>query len=211
MFKKSLLAASAVALMAVAGTASAAAPTFVLDAETPVDNFNSAFNPKPAGKVTYTDTFANLGYLDLGTDKLYKVTYTFLGKEAGYKNTLTMNFGGGTLTNYDTVGQSFTAYSQQGVIDFSFTDQRGFSTFNGDTFDSLRTTWGLLASATSTVNGGGFDYIIGLNDSAGGMTRDYDDMVVGITISAVPEPESLALMLAGLGCVAVVGRRRKQA
>jgi hypothetical protein len=36
---------------------------------------------------------------------------------------------------------------------------------------------------------------------------DYDDMVVGLKLP-VPEPERLALMLAGLGVLAYVVRRR---
>ena len=38
--------------------------------------------------------------------------------------------------------------------------------------------------------------------------NDFDDMVVRVTIAAVPEPETLAMLLSGLGVVMVGARRR---
>jgi PEP-CTERM motif len=39
---------------------------------------------------------------------------------------------------------------------------------------------------------------------------DYDDMVIGVKVTAaIPEPETYALLLAGLGAVAFVVRRRR--
>ena len=46
------------------------------------------------------------------------------------------------------------------------------------------------------------------NDAFSG-DGDFDDMVVRVTISSVPEPEALAMLLAGLGVVTAVVRRRR--
>jgi len=41
---------------------------------------------------------------------------------------------------------------------------------------------------------------------------DYDDIVVGLKVAAVPEPETTyALMLAGLGAMAFLQRRQRVA
>ena len=55
--------------------------------------------------------------------------------------------------------------------------------------------------------GGAYDLILGFNDGLR-VDSDYDDMVVGLKVTAVPEPESYALMLAGLAAVGFVSRRR---
>lgn len=39
--------------------------------------------------------------------------------------------------------------------------------------------------------------------------NDYNDMVVSMTVSAVPEPETFAMMLAGLGFVGFAARKKK--
>ncbi len=39
---------------------------------------------------------------------------------------------------------------------------------------------------------------------------DYDDIVVGLKVVAIPEPESYALMLARLAAVGFVSRRRSR-
>jgi hypothetical protein len=46
------------------------------------------------------------------------------------------------------------------------------------------------------------------NDAAG--DRDYDDMGVKITVTAVPEPETYGMMLLGLGLVGTIARRRSK-
>jgi hypothetical protein len=55
---------------------------------------------------------------------------------------------------------------------------------------------------------GEFDYVLGFNDGRK-IDADYDDLVVGIKVSVVPEPETYALMLAGLGIMGFVARRRR--
>ena len=50
------------------------------------------------------------------------------------------------------------------------------------------------------TKGGLYDLVIGFNDSLQ-VDGDYDDFVIGLRVTAVPEPESYALMLAGLVAV----------
>jgi hypothetical protein len=68
----------------------------------------------------------------------------------------------------------------------------------------------LDVSEISFGDGGGFDYLILFNDNYS--DTDYNDMVVGVkAVQAIPEPETYALMLAGLGVVGFMARRRRQA
>jgi len=51
--------------------------------------------------------------------------------------------------------------------------------------------------------------VIGFND-AREVDGDYDDLVIGVRVTAVPEPETYALMFAGLGAIGFIARRRRQ-
>ena len=59
-----------------------------------------------------------------------------------------------------------------------------------------------------TLNGA-YDLILGFNDGLR-VDSDYDDMVVGLKVTAVPEPETYALLMAGLGAVGFISRRRRK-
>jgi hypothetical protein len=59
------------------------------------------------------------------------------------------------------------------------------------------------------TKGGLYDLVIGFNDSAA-VDGDYDDFVVGVRVAVVPEPETYALMLAGLGAFGFIARRRRR-
>jgi hypothetical protein len=55
---------------------------------------------------------------------------------------------------------------------------------------------------------------VSFEDLVGGGDRDYNDHIfsfTNISVTAVPEPAAYALMAAGLGLVAVMGRRRRPA
>ena len=56
-----------------------------------------------------------------------------------------------------------------------------------------------------------FQYVIGYNDSASiALYGDWDDFVIGVNAVPVPEPEVYAMLLAGLGLLGYVARRREQ-
>jgi len=141
------------------------------------------------------------------------LTATFLGFEALDTDTFTFSLGSGTLSNKGTVGDSISGAVGAGMLDFTCRDTfAGTLIGNGQNLGDF-TSYAVLGSFAGAVFtpftlGGTYDLIIGFNDGLR-VDADYDDMVIGIRVTAVPEPESYALMLAGLAAVGFIARRRQ--
>jgi PEP-CTERM motif len=142
---------------------------------------------------------------------------TFLGKEALDIDSYTFAMASGMLLNTSAIGSSITAPASIGALSFTFTDTfTGTSVGNGGSMGPF-TSYVVIGSFTDagvfvpyTGPAGQYQLVLGFND---GLTvdADYDDAVIGLNVTAVPEPESYALLLAGIGAVGFISRRRKQA
>jgi len=197
---KSLVAAAAVML----STAAMAGSTIsVVGGETPTSfsGLSGTFNPV---------TYAGFNLTDYGTtfkknatvsfSAATDIVLTFVGKEAGDKSAFGVGIrsaGTDALFNTGSVGSKVASHAAIGSFEFYFYD--------------LKT--GLLVSSPDVAIGvaQGADLSKALfvfNDNGSG-DGDYDDMVVSIT--AVPEVETYAMMLAGLGLMGSIARRRNKA
>jgi hypothetical protein len=141
------------------------------------------------------------------------LTATFLGFEALDTDTFTFSLGSGTLSNKGTVGDSISGNVGAGMLNFTFRDTfAGTLIGNGQNLGDF-TSYAVLGSFVGSVFtpftlGNTYDLILGFNDGLR-VDADYDDMVIGVRVAAIPEPESYALMLAGLAAVGFIARRRK--
>jgi hypothetical protein len=197
------------ALLVVTGTANAGLSFSVLDAGVArTEAFNS---------ITGLPTYAVGTTLDLGTlmnDETGTITFTYLGAESAFDDKFFLTVNGTHLYESDGVGSSVSAFiGTTGAVDFKFEGDTGKFAVNGGTWDT-GTSIGRIAATTvdSGAGAGTYDFIIGYDDSAGrSHTGDWDDFVVGVKFtSAVPEPETYAMLLAGLGLMGFVARRRRQ-
>ena len=140
------------------------------------------------------------------------LTATFLGFEALDTDTFTFNLSSGTLSNKDALHASISGLVTAGPLDFTFADLfQGTAIGNGQNLGDF-TSYAVLGSFTGAVFtpftlGGTYDLILGFNDGMR-VDNDYDDIVIGLKVAAIPEPEAYALMLAGLAAVGFVSRRR---
>jgi len=140
------------------------------------------------------------------------LTATFLGFEALDTDTFTFNLSSGTLSNKDALHASISGLVTAGPLDFTFADLfQGTAIRNGQNLGDF-TSYAVLGSFTGAVFtpftlGGTYDLILGFNDGMR-VDSDYDDIVIGLKVAAIPEPEAYALMLAGLAAVGFVSRRR---
>jgi hypothetical protein len=164
-------------------------------------------------------------YVDLVPANL---TFTYLGKEAGHSNSFTYDYLGDNENSFYTAttsrGSSFwVSVSVEGYLELKFTDITASKTsaFSGYAESDLD-----IPPASSNPNNdrfgflevrdidfgdgaGEYDYLILFNDVY--PDADFNDMVVGVkAVQAIPEPETYALMLAGLGVVGFMARRRRQ-
>ena len=112
-----------------------------------------------------------------------------------------------TLSNKGALNASISGLVTAGPLDFTFADLvMGTSIGNGQHLGDF-TSYAVLGSFAGAVFtpftlGGTYDLILGFNDGMR-VDSDYDDIVVGLKIAAIPEPEAYALMLAGLAAVGV--------
>ena len=141
------------------------------------------------------------------------LTATFLGFEALDTDTFTFSMGSsGTLNNKGPLGATIAGIVGGGLLNFSFSDQfAGTEVGNGQNLGDF-TSYAVLGAFVGPVFtpftlGGAYDLILGFNDGLR-VDADYDDMVIGLRVVAIPEPESYALMLAGLAAVGFIARRR---
>jgi len=142
------------------------------------------------------------------------LTATFLGFEAIDTDTFTFTLSSGTLSNKGALNASISGPVAAGALNFTFADMfQGTAIGNGQNLGDF-TSYAVLGSFAGSVFtpftlGGAYDLILGFNDGLR-VDSDYDDMVVGLKVVAIPEPETYALLMAGLGAVGFVARRRRK-
>jgi hypothetical protein len=141
------------------------------------------------------------------------LTATFLGFEALDTDTFIFSLSSGTLSNKGALNATISGTVAAGPLDFTFADLfQGTSIGNGQNLGDF-TSYAVLGSFAGAVFtpftlGGAYDLILGFNDGMR-VDSDYDDIVVGLRVAAIPEPETYALMLAGLGAIGFLQRRRR--
>ena len=142
------------------------------------------------------------------------LTATFLGFEAIDTDSFTFTLSSGTLSNKGALNAAISGPVAAGPLNFTFSDVfQGTAIGNGQNLGDF-TSYAVLGSFLGSVFtpftlNGAYDLILGFNDGMR-VDSDYDDMVVGLKVSAIPEPESYALLLAGLGAVGFIARRRRK-
>ncbi|GHF74897.1 VPLPA-CTERM sorting domain-containing protein [Seohaeicola zhoushanensis] len=220
--KKIAIAAAATATMA-AGAASAATLTFSPSTGVAVAWGSGNYNAGPCAATPTkcydpTGTAAGLA-LDLHTfdssnpgpglhlDKAATLTVTFLGKEAGATNVAFSL--GGDVSNNDLVGTSYKVSVGAGALDFAFKSSLGTVASNDGNFVDTATRRSAMGFSDIFTDGTTSYVYAYFDDSGAGLDRDYDDMVVKITVSSVPVPAAGFLLIAGLGGLAALKRRKK--
>nr|WP_315849387.1 PEP-CTERM sorting domain-containing protein [uncultured Rhodoferax sp.] len=131
------------------------------------------------------------------------LTYTFLGEEAAFNNafgayTISPLAAGALTNNGSPMGTSFSLASVAGgALKFAFNSNLG---------------WNLFANGSKSIG------VVMANDSKSalllfndkGHDGDFDDMVIKVAITTpVPEPETYAMLIAGLAVLGAAARRRK--
>ena len=141
-------------------------------------------------------------------------TATFLGFEALDTDTFTFTLSSGTLSNKGALNAAISGPVTAGPLNFTFADLfLGTAIGNGQNLGDF-TPYAVLGPSAGAVFTP-FTLAAPTTSSSASTTArrvdsDYDDIVVGLKVAAIPEPETYALLMAGLAAVGFIARRRRQ-
>lgn len=208
-----------VALCAASAAAGAASLTVN---ETGTETVSSAFSTSPLTAILTDLSGMSFQLGTLQASGPANVSYTYLGSQAGYTNLFTSGSGqfqnhssatGGSETALGSIlTQRINALSPTN-LDFSFATVLPvgqavlLSNLDGSS-SAPQASYAIFNGAGISTSFGSFQYLLGFNDLGAGNDRDFDDLLVGVNISPIPEPETYALLLAGLAMMGFMVRRR---
>jgi hypothetical protein len=180
-----------------------------------------------------TDGFSNneftFNYGALDATVAGKVTYTYLGSDASYTNSFVVN-SKDVFTNHGssatTLSRTFSvSVKKNALLNFGFatlspaykvSNQNPAST-GSNTYGANEGVFGIVQGGKNGIKVDGKTYqdLLIYNDPVLNGDHDYNDLVVGVnfkpSVSPVPEPETYAMMLAGLGLMGFMVRSKKNA
>lgn len=157
-----------------------------------------AFDPDPAAPgLGAGDSVIRNGALGLTGPG--RVTFSLMGFEAGDTNRFLL--GGETLFTNKVPAASATRDISAGLIDFAFKHVQGNKTVTNGQSSGWQPSLALFALSGKSV------YAL-FNDSYTG-DKDFDDMVVRMDVAPVPLPAAAWLLVAAMGGLGAVARRRK--
>ena len=220
-FRKALrcaaLFASASAL-AVAATPAAAATLIVTHGATaPIaSNNNFATQLGLQGLTSYTTAGATIALSGPA-----RITFHFMGSESGFDDTFTFLADSFTGANTETETSAFTSWAARfvgtgqynlggdlaGLLNFTTTSPQGASATIG------QEGFGIFLPANAVSGGGYTTLFLGYDDQRSLLTPpddNHDDFMVRMTVTAIPEPATWAMLIGGFGLVGAAMRRRSQ-
>lgn len=171
------------------------------------NGITSCYNPSGAIASVLTEDLLTFDSSNPGPglklDTAARITVTFLGKEAGAQNYAFSL--GGSVSNLDAIGSSYSVNVAEGTLEFAFK-----SALAGNPLAANNGTFvGSAAIGFSQLYNNGKTVYAFFDDSGAAGDRDFDDMVVRIDVAPVPVPAAGFLLVAGLGGLAALKRRKK--
>lgn len=166
-------------------------------------------------------SLTNPSGLEVSSDSIFVATsgeiiLTFISKTAKYSNDLFLVGSSASILNNQTAvsGQQFSLGSFQAGAELvfkMFVNDTGRTFFNGIAANNADN---VLHAAYSTPLGK--PVIVGFEDLYRGGDKDFDDLVFSLSnvvigaipITAVPESETVAMLLAGLFAIGALTRRK---
>jgi hypothetical protein len=135
-----------------------------------------------------------------------KITFTYLGKEAGFSNSaMELVVGTGILTDAATNASISFVQMTSGIVEFMFKTS-GFSGANGEIVNGAGSSNRALDMAFKKISDTSYFALFG--DGGGNNDDDYDDYVMRVDVSPVPVPAAGFLLIGALGGLVALRRRK---
>lgn len=139
-----------------------------------------------------------------------KVTFTYLGSEAGYQNRSVNLLSATTIfanQGVSAVGDLVSALFPAGLLAFSYESGNGSGIANNG--GAFNTTPANIGIAFSQLFNASRSVLVFFDDDGAGPDRDFDDLAMRIDVAPVPVPAAGLLLAAAIGGLGAAARRRR--